>query len=262
MIDALVAVLDAGLRRAPRRGCRERDPADSRARPGTLAPGGRARPLQTRVRARRPRPDSHPRRGRRAARPGAVQPHPVSDPARARRPRPRLHAGVPEVELEPEVVLVVLLPPLLYSAAYFTPLRELRRNVRAISLLAVGLVLATMVGVAVVAHAALGFGWAEAFVLGAIVSPTDPVAATAIARRLNVPEPDRHDRRGRGADQRRHRARRLQVRRCGGGHRQLQPARRERPVRHQRDRRDRRRDRRRRGDRLRQAPDRRAARSR
>ena len=95
--------------------------------------------------------------------------------------------GIPEVDLEPELVLLVFLPPLLYAAAFFTPLRELRRNVRPISLLAVGLVLATMVAVAVVAHGALGFGWAEAFVLGAIVSPTDPVAATAIARRLGVP---------------------------------------------------------------------------
>ena len=95
--------------------------------------------------------------------------------------------GLPEVELAPEVVLVILLPPLLYAAAFFTPLRELRRNVGAISLLAVGLVLATMVVVALVAHHALGFGWAEAFVLGAIVSPTDPVAATAIARRLGAP---------------------------------------------------------------------------
>ena len=95
--------------------------------------------------------------------------------------------SLPEVVLEPEVVLVVLLPPLLYSAAYFTPLRELRRNVGPISVLAIGLVLATMVVVAVVAHEALDFGWAESFVLGAIVSPTDPVAATAIARRLNVP---------------------------------------------------------------------------
>ncbi len=98
-----------------------------------------------------------------------------------------LAPGIPEVDLEPELVLLVFLPPLLYSAAYFTPLRELRRNVRQISLLAIGLVLATMVAVAAVAHAALGFGWAESFVLGAIVSPTDPVAATAIARRLNVP---------------------------------------------------------------------------
>ena len=95
--------------------------------------------------------------------------------------------GIPEVELDPEVVLVVLLPPLLYAVAFFTPLRELRRNVRPISLLAIGLVLATMLAVAAVAHEALEFGWAEAFVLGAIVSPTDPVAATAIAKRLHVP---------------------------------------------------------------------------
>ncbi len=95
--------------------------------------------------------------------------------------------GIPEVTLDPDLVLIVILPPLLYAAAFFTPLRELRRNVRAISMLAVGLVLATMVAVAVVAHELLDFGWAEAFVLGAIVSPTDPVAATAIARRLGVP---------------------------------------------------------------------------
>ena len=98
-----------------------------------------------------------------------------------------LAPGVPEVDLDPELVLLILLPPVLYAAAFFTPLRELRRNLRPIGMLAVGLVLATMVGVALVAHAALGFGWAEAFVLGAIVSPTDPVAATAIARRLHVP---------------------------------------------------------------------------
>lgn len=95
---------------------------------------------------------------------------------------------VPDVHLEPELVLVVILPPLLYAAAYFTPLRELRANVQPISLLAVGLVLATMTGVAWVAHVGLGFDWAPAFVLGAIVSPTDPVAATAIANRLGVPQ--------------------------------------------------------------------------
>ena len=95
--------------------------------------------------------------------------------------------GIPEVELEPELVLLIILPPLLYAAAFFTPLRELRRNIRAVSLLAVGLVLATTIAVGAVAHEALGFGWAEAFVLGAVVSPTDPVAATAIARRLGVP---------------------------------------------------------------------------
>ena len=95
--------------------------------------------------------------------------------------------GATEVELDPDLVLLILLPPILYAAAFFTPLRELRRNVGAISLLAVGLVLATMVGVAVVAHEVFGFDWAPAFVLGAIVSPTDPVAATAIGRQLGVP---------------------------------------------------------------------------
>ena len=95
--------------------------------------------------------------------------------------------NIPTVELEPDLVLLILLPPILYAAAFFTPLRELRRNVGPISLLAVGLVLATMVVVALLAHHALGFDWAPAFVLGAIVSPTDPVAATSIARRLGVP---------------------------------------------------------------------------
>ena len=98
-----------------------------------------------------------------------------------------LMPGAPEVELDPDLVLLILLPPILYAAAFFTPLRDLRRNVRTVSLLAVGLVLATMVGVAAVAHFALGFDWAPAFVLGAIVSPTDPVAATSIGRQLGIP---------------------------------------------------------------------------
>jgi Na+/H+ antiporter len=96
--------------------------------------------------------------------------------------------GVPRIELAPDFVLVVILPPLLYGTAFFTSLRELRANVRPITLLAVGLVLTTMVAVAVVAHAVIpGLGWAGAFVLGAIVSPTDPTAATAIAQRLGLP---------------------------------------------------------------------------
>src|SRR5918994_3221065 len=96
--------------------------------------------------------------------------------------------GVPEFELPPELVLVAFLPPLLYISAFFTSLRDLRANVRPIGLLALGLVAATMVGVAVVAHAVVdGLTWPAAFVLGAIVSPTDPLAATAIARRLGVP---------------------------------------------------------------------------
>ena len=96
--------------------------------------------------------------------------------------------GMPEIELEPEVVLIGILPPLLYSAAFFTSLRDLRANVRPIGLLAVGLVLATTVVVAVVAHTFVdGLTWASAFVLGAVVAPTDPIAATSIARRLGVP---------------------------------------------------------------------------
>src|ERR671925_1848178 len=96
--------------------------------------------------------------------------------------------GIPEIELPPDLVLVAVLPPLLYGTAFFTPLRELRANVRPITLLAVGLVLTTMVLVAVVAHAAVpGLTWPGAFVLGAIVSPTDPTAATAIAQRLGLP---------------------------------------------------------------------------
>jgi Na+/H+ antiporter len=93
-----------------------------------------------------------------------------------------------DVELEPDLVLVLFLPPLLYSAAFFANLHELKRNMRGISLLAVGLVLATMCVVAVVAHALVdGLPWAAAFALGAIVAPTDPVAATTVARRLSVP---------------------------------------------------------------------------
>jgi CPA1 family monovalent cation:H+ antiporter len=96
--------------------------------------------------------------------------------------------GVPDFRLNPDVVLLIVLPPLLYAAAFFSSLRELRSNLRPISLLAVGLVLATMVTVALVAHAVVpGMPWAAAFALGAIVSPTDPVAATAILQRLSVP---------------------------------------------------------------------------
>jgi monovalent cation/hydrogen antiporter len=96
--------------------------------------------------------------------------------------------GLPEVELPPDLVLVGILPPLLYGAAFFTSLRDLRANVRPVTLLSVGLVLLTMVVVAVVAHAIVpGLPWAAAFVLGAVVSPTDPIAATAIMHRLGVP---------------------------------------------------------------------------
>ena len=95
--------------------------------------------------------------------------------------------GVPNVNMPPDVVLYGVLPPLLYSAAFNTGLRELRQNLRAISLLAVGLVTATMVSVAAVGHYAIHLSWAAAFVLGAVVSPTDPLAASAIGRRFGVP---------------------------------------------------------------------------
>jgi CPA1 family monovalent cation:H+ antiporter len=96
--------------------------------------------------------------------------------------------GVPDVELDPELVLFIFLPPLLFNAAYFSSLRDLRRYMRPITLSAIALVLLTTVAVAVIAHAAIaGLPWAAAFALGAIVSPTDPLAATTIARRLGVP---------------------------------------------------------------------------
>jgi CPA1 family monovalent cation:H+ antiporter len=95
---------------------------------------------------------------------------------------------LPPVHLDPDLVFLVFLPPILWSAAYFTSFREFRANIRPIGLLAVGLVLATTGAVAVVAHAVLpGIGWAEAIVLGAIVSPPDAIAATAIAKRLQIP---------------------------------------------------------------------------
>jgi monovalent cation/hydrogen antiporter len=96
--------------------------------------------------------------------------------------------GLPKVQLAPDLVLVIFLPPLLYSAAFFSNIRELKRDLRVISLMAVGLVLVTMCVVAVVAHALIpGLPWAAAFALGAIVAPTDPAAAITIARRLAVP---------------------------------------------------------------------------
>jgi CPA1 family monovalent cation:H+ antiporter len=96
--------------------------------------------------------------------------------------------GLPEVELEPDLVLVLFLPPLLYAAAFFASLRDLRADLRAISMLSIGLVIVTACGVAVVAHALIdGMTWGAAFALGAIVSPTDPIAAAAIARRQGAP---------------------------------------------------------------------------
>jgi monovalent cation/hydrogen antiporter len=96
--------------------------------------------------------------------------------------------GVPDVRLDPDIVLLIFLPPLLFNAAYTSSVRELRAAMRPIVLTSIGLVLVTTCSVAVVAHAAIdGLPWAAAFALGAIVSPTDPLAAVAITRRLGVP---------------------------------------------------------------------------
>src|SRR5438552_6350971 len=87
--------------------------------------------------------------------------------------------GIPTITLPPEVVLVAVLPPPLYLSAYRTSLRDLRANARAIGVLAIGLVAATTITVAVVAHTAVDdMSWSGAFALGAVVAPTDPIAAT------------------------------------------------------------------------------------
>jgi monovalent cation/hydrogen antiporter len=96
--------------------------------------------------------------------------------------------AVPDIELPPELVFLLFLPPLLYSAAFDTSIRDVHALVRPILSLAVGLVLATTVAIAVLAHALLPeLGWPTAFALGAIVSPPDAVAAVAVFRGLGVP---------------------------------------------------------------------------
>jgi Na+/H+ antiporter len=96
--------------------------------------------------------------------------------------------GLPRIGLEPDLVLLVFLPPLLFGAAVGTPLRDLRQNFWPIARLSVLLVLITTAVVAVVAQAAIpSLGWPAAFALGAIVAPTDALAATAVFRRLGMP---------------------------------------------------------------------------
>ena len=95
--------------------------------------------------------------------------------------------AVPELELAPDLVLLIFLPPILYSAALFSSPQDLKANLRPIALLSIGLVLLTTVIAAVVAHTAIGFSWGAAFVLGTVLAPTDPVAATGIADRIGMP---------------------------------------------------------------------------
>lgn len=99
-----------------------------------------------------------------------------------------LTPGLPVVELNPELVFLIFLPPLLHAAAWQTSWPDFKAARRPITLLAIGCVLFTTTAVAVVAHYLIpGFTWPVAFVLGAIISPPDAVAAAAATRGLNVP---------------------------------------------------------------------------
>jgi Na+/H+ antiporter len=97
--------------------------------------------------------------------------------------------GVPRVPLDPDVVFLVFLPPLLYAASWNTSWRDFLHNLTSIALLAIGLVAFTVAGVAVAAPLVFpGFDWRAGFVLGAAVSTTDSIAATSIAKRLGLPK--------------------------------------------------------------------------
>ncbi len=96
--------------------------------------------------------------------------------------------GVPDYHLEPHLALLVFVPPLVYSDALESSYLNLRANARPIGLLSVGLVLFTVLAVGLVAHLVIpGLSWPVAFVLGAILAPTDAVAAVSLARRLGLP---------------------------------------------------------------------------
>ncbi len=95
--------------------------------------------------------------------------------------------GLPTIELEPKVVLLLVLPPVIYASAVAMSWREFRFNLRPISLLAIGCVIFTTIAVAAATHWLFGFSWPAGFVLGAIVSPPDAVAPLSIARRMQLP---------------------------------------------------------------------------
>jgi monovalent cation/hydrogen antiporter len=96
--------------------------------------------------------------------------------------------AIPRIKLEPDLVFLVVLPPLLYSAAWTTSWRDFRYNLTSILLLAFGLVGFTVLGVAFISPSAFsGFDWRLGLVLGAVVAPTDAIAATSIARRVGLP---------------------------------------------------------------------------
>ncbi|CAN5446366.1 Na+/H+ antiporter [soil metagenome] len=95
--------------------------------------------------------------------------------------------GVPEIPLQPEVVLLGLLPPLLYATAIQTSLVDFNANRRSILLLSVGLISLTTLGIGALVHALIPVGWPAAFAIGAVVAPPDAVAATAVGRRIGLP---------------------------------------------------------------------------
>ena len=95
--------------------------------------------------------------------------------------------GLPTIELAPEVVLLLVLPPVIYNAAVAMDWREFRDNLRPISSLAVGSVLFTTIATAAATHLLLGMPWPVGFVLGAIVSPPDTMAPGSIAHRMRIP---------------------------------------------------------------------------
>src|SRR5215210_8410758 len=95
--------------------------------------------------------------------------------------------GMPAMELPPELVLLVVLPPLIYSASVAMSWREFRSNLRPIILLSVGCVIFTAFAVATATHYLIGLPWGVGFLLGAIVAPPDVVAPLAIARKLGLP---------------------------------------------------------------------------
>src|ERR1700756_1308426 len=97
--------------------------------------------------------------------------------------------GMPRIGLDPNLVFLVFLPPLLYSAAWTLSWREFQRNFVSIAMLAVGLVSFTVLGLALAAGSFLpGFDWKSAALLGAVVAATDAIAATSIARRVGLPQ--------------------------------------------------------------------------
>src|SRR5229473_232125 len=97
--------------------------------------------------------------------------------------------GIPSIPLNPDIIFLVVLPPLLYSAAWLTSWREFKFNLVSILFLAFGLVGFTVLGVAATAAWVFpGFDWRLGFVLGAVVATTDAIAATSIAKRIGLPQ--------------------------------------------------------------------------